>query len=65
MLLKLNGIIHPAVKQRILDLLGEQKEAGRKICVVEAALFSGRRIIRNSVMKSGMCIQRRKSGSIV
>ena len=39
MLLKLNGIIHPAVKQRILDLLGEQKEAGREICVVEAALF--------------------------
>ena len=26
MLLKLNGIIHPAVKQRILDLLGEQKD---------------------------------------
>ena len=39
MLLKLNGIIHPAVKQIILDLLGEQKEAGREICVVEAALF--------------------------
>ena len=39
MLLKLNGIIHPAVKQRILDLLGEQKEAGREICVVEAALY--------------------------
>ena len=39
MLLKLNGIIHPAVKQRILDLLGEQKDAGRGICVVEAALF--------------------------
>ena len=37
--LKLNGIIHPAVKQRILDLLGEQKDAGRGICVVEAALF--------------------------
>ena len=37
--MKLNGIIHPAVKQRILDLLGEQKEAGREICVVEAALF--------------------------
>ena len=78
MLLKLNGIIHPAVKQRILDLLGEQKEAGREICVVEAALFleenyhikmlqktNGKRIIRNSVMKSGMCIQRRKSGSVV
>ena len=32
-------IIHPAVKQRILRLLGEQKEAGRGICVVEAALF--------------------------
>lgn len=58
MLLKLNGIIHPAVKQRILDLLGEQKEAGREICVVEAALF-WKRIIRNSVTKSGMCIQRR------
>ena len=35
MLLKLNGIIHPAVKQRILRLLGEQKEAGRGICVLE------------------------------
>ena len=38
-LTRLNGIIHPAVKQRILRLLGEQKEAGRGICVVEAALF--------------------------
>ena len=39
MLLKLNGIIHPAVKQRILRLISEQREAGRKLCVVEAALF--------------------------
>lgn len=62
MLLKLNGIIHPAVKQRILRLLGEQKEAGRGICVVEAALF-WKKIIKNSVMKSGMCIQKKRSGS--
>nr|WP_294677956.1 dephospho-CoA kinase [uncultured Blautia sp.] len=39
MLLKLNGIIHPAVKRRILSLLEEQRQAGRKLCVVEAALF--------------------------
>ena len=39
MLLKLNGIIHPAVKQRILRLISKQREAGRKLCVVEAALF--------------------------
>ena len=39
MLLKLNGIIHPAVKQRILRLISEQREVGRKLCVVEAALF--------------------------
>ena len=39
MLLKLNGIIHPAVKSRILRLIQEQREAGREICVVEAALF--------------------------
>ena len=39
MLLKLNGIIHPAVKQRILRLISEQREAGRKLCVVETALF--------------------------
>lgn len=39
MLLKLNRIIHPAVKQRILRLISEQREAGRKLCVVEAALF--------------------------
>lgn len=37
--MKLNGIIHPAVKQRILHLIGKQREAGRGICVVEAALF--------------------------
>ena len=39
MLLKVNGIIHPAVKSRILRLIQEQREAGREICVVEAALF--------------------------
>ena len=39
MLSKLNGIIHPAVKRRILRLIGEQREKGRGLCVVEAALF--------------------------
>ena len=35
----LNGIIHPAVKRYILKSLEKQKEEGRKLCVVEAALF--------------------------
>ena len=35
----LNGIIHPAVKQYILKSLEEQKRKGRKLCIVEAALF--------------------------
>ena len=35
----LNGIIHPAVKRYILKSLEEQKKEGRKLCVVEAALF--------------------------
>ena len=36
---RLNGIIHPAVKRYILKSLEEQKKEGRKLCVVEAALF--------------------------
>ena len=60
MLLKLNGIIHPAVKQRILRLLGEQKEAGSALWRL---LFFWKKIIKNSVMKSGMCIQKKRSGS--
>lgn len=39
MLQRLNEIIHPAVKRYILRCLEEQKENGRKLCVVEAALF--------------------------
>ncbi len=35
---RLNGIIHPAVKRYILKSLEEQKK-GRKLCIVEAALF--------------------------
>ena len=36
---RLNGIIHPAVKRYILKSLEEQKEKGRNLCIVEAALF--------------------------
>ena len=36
---RLNGIIHPAVKRYILKSLEEQKNKGRKLCIVEAALF--------------------------
>ena len=36
---KLNGIIHPAVKQAILQTLEEEKKNGKKLCVVEAALL--------------------------
>ena len=36
---RLNEIIHPAVKRYILKSLEKQKEEGRKLCVVEAALF--------------------------
>ena len=39
MLLKLNEIIHPAVKRYIRKELQEQKEAGRSLCIVEAALL--------------------------
>ena len=38
-LTRLNGIIHPAVKQYILKSLEEQKRKGRKLSIVEAALF--------------------------
>lgn len=36
---KLNGIIHPAVKRYILCKLEEEREQGRRLCVVEAALL--------------------------
>ena len=36
---KLNQIIHPAVKQYILNSLDEQRKKGCKLCIVEAALF--------------------------
>lgn len=39
LLLKLNGIIHPAVKRYILRRLEAEKEKGRGLCVVEAALL--------------------------
>lgn len=35
----LNRIIHPAVKRYILKTLEREKQAGRKLCVVEAALL--------------------------
>ena len=38
-LLQLNSIIHPAVKRYILKSLEEQKEAGRLLVIVEAALL--------------------------
>ena len=58
MLLKLNGIIHPAV-------FLENKRKLEERSVLWKLRFFWKRIIRNSVMKSGMCIQRRKSGSVV
>lgn len=39
MLKKLNGLIHPAVKAYILERLEEEKESGRSLFVVEAALL--------------------------
>ena len=36
---RLNRIIHPAVKQYILNSLDEQRKKGCKLCIVEAALF--------------------------
>lgn len=39
MLKRLNAIIHPAVKNWILEKLEEEKQKKREICVVEAALF--------------------------
>lgn len=39
MLEKLNQIIHPAVKQYIREQLGQKKQQGQKVCVVEAALL--------------------------
>lgn len=39
MLLKLNEIVHPAVKQKILDAIAEQKCRNRSLVVVEAALL--------------------------
>lgn len=39
MLKKLNALIHPAVKKYILERLEEEKTAGRKLFIVEAALL--------------------------
>lgn len=39
MLVRLNGVIHPAVKQFILEKLEEQKVLGRELFVAEAALL--------------------------
>ncbi|MCD7867785.1 MAG: dephospho-CoA kinase [Clostridiales bacterium] len=36
---KLDDIIHPAVRKRILRTLGEAEAAGRSLCAVEAALL--------------------------
>ncbi len=36
---RLNGIIHPAVRVRILELLAEVRQNGRAYAAVEAALF--------------------------
>ena len=63
MLLKLNGIIHPAVKQRILRSSWRTEGSRKRVSALWRLLFFWKRITRNSAMKSGMCIQRRKSGS--
>jgi dephospho-CoA kinase len=39
MLSRLNALIHPAVKVRILERIEEERRAGSPFCVVEAALF--------------------------
>lgn len=39
MLRKLNAIVHPAVKEYILERLEEEKTAGRNLFIVEAALL--------------------------
>jgi dephospho-CoA kinase len=39
LLQKLNGLIHPAVRKWILARLETEKNAGCRLCVVEAALF--------------------------
>lgn len=39
MLARLNGIIHPSVKEYICRRLEEERESGRKLSVVEAALL--------------------------
>lgn len=39
MLCKLNNIIHPAVKEYILEKIGQERAKGRSLCVVEAALL--------------------------
>ena len=36
---KLNSLLHPAIKAYILEKLEEERKAGRKIAVVEAALL--------------------------
>lgn len=39
MLEKMNSVIHPAVKQYILDTLEVKQKEGQRLCVVEAALL--------------------------
>lgn len=39
MLSRLNALVHPAVREWILEKLAEEKKNGRELCVVEAALF--------------------------
>ena len=39
MLKKLNGLVHPAVKAYILERLEEERDTGRKLFIVEAALL--------------------------
>lgn len=36
---KLNSLLHPAIKEYILEWIGTERKAGRKIVVVEAALL--------------------------
>ena len=36
---KLNGLLHPAIKEYILEKIAEKKKEGQKIAVVEAALL--------------------------
>lgn len=64
MLLKLNGIIHPAVNRGssvFLENRGKQEE----VSALWRLLFFWKKITRNSAMKSGTCIQKKRFGSSV